>query len=76
MLADPLIKNMKPIRLLEFLKAGILDLEPTDESKLQKMLKQKQRKSAREAKTQDTDDKKTDVLPIVYEADNDDNAYN
>ena len=68
MLADPLTKNMKPIRLLEFLKTGILDLEPTDDSKFQKMLKQKQRKNAREAKTQNADGEKTDILPTVYEA--------
>ena len=68
MLADPLTKNMKPIRLLEFLQTGILDLEPTDDSKLQKMLKQKQRKVAREAKTLDADGEKTDILPTVYEA--------
>ena len=68
MLADPLTKNMKPLRLLEFLESGIIDLEATDESKLQKMLKQKQRKSAKEAKTQNADEEKTDVLPTVYES--------
>ena len=68
MLADPLTKNMKPLRLLEFLESGTIDLEATDESKLQKMLKQKQRKSAKEAKTQNADEEKTDVLPTVYES--------
>ena len=48
MLADPLTKNMKPIRLLEFLKSGILDLEPTPESVIAKMHKQKQRQAAKE----------------------------
>ena len=67
MLADPLTKNMKPLRLLEFLESGIIDLEATDESKFQKLLKQKQRRSAKEAKTQNVDEEKTDVLHTVYE---------
>lgn len=56
MLADPLTKNMKPIRLLEFLESGILDLEATDASKIAKMMKQRQRKQAKEFKTQGEDE--------------------
>ena len=47
MLADPLTKNMKPQRLLDFLDTGRLDLEPTPESVVAKMMKQKQRQSAK-----------------------------
>lgn len=43
MLADPLTKGMKATRMLEALKSGVLDFEATDEAKMQKMLKQKQR---------------------------------
>ena len=50
MIADPLTKNMKPHRLLEFLDTGLLDLEPTPESVISKMMKQKQRRHAKDVK--------------------------
>ena len=56
MLADPLTKNMKPDRLLKFLESGLLDLEPTPESLVAKMMKQKQRKAVREAKQDETEE--------------------
>ena len=56
MLADPLTKNMKPDRLITFLKSGVVDLNPTDESKISKMMKQKQRKLAKENKNPNKDD--------------------
>ena len=56
MLADPLTKNMKPDRLLHFLKTGILDLEPTDESKMSKLMKQAQRRKAKEEKKSHDED--------------------
>ena len=43
MIADPLTKAMKPDRLCESLRCGFLDLEPTDASKMAKMMKQKSR---------------------------------
>ena len=53
MIADPLTKNMKPKRLLEFLDTGLLDLEPTPESVVSKMLKQKQRQAAKTETSED-----------------------
>ena len=44
MVADPLTKRMKADRLVETLATGILSLEPTPESILAKMAKQKARK--------------------------------
>ena len=55
MLADPLTKNMKPNRLLEFLDTGVLDLEPTPESVVAKMMKQKQRQAAKQGKSEDVE---------------------
>ena len=55
MLADPLTKNMKPKRLHDFLETGILDLEPTPESVVAKMMKQKQRQSAKQDKDAETE---------------------
>ena len=55
MLADPLTKNMKPNRLLEFLDTGVLDLEPTPESVVAKMMKQKQRQAAKQGKSEDAE---------------------
>ena len=43
MVADPLTKSMQPDRMVEMLTTGVLDLEPTEESKLQKVMKRKQR---------------------------------
>ena len=43
MIADPLTKAMKLDRLCESLRCGFLDLEPTDASKMAKMMKQKAR---------------------------------
>ena len=56
MIADPLTKSMKPKRLLDFLESGTLDLEPTAESVVAKMLKQKQRQTARLKKQAENDD--------------------
>ena len=44
MIADPLTKAMKPDRLREFMDSGLLDLNPTAESVLAKMQKQKARR--------------------------------
>ena len=54
MLADTMAKNMKPKRLLEFLDTGVLDLEPTPESIVAKMMKQKQRQTAKQDKDAET----------------------
>ena len=45
MLADPMTKFMQPTRLLKALESCVVDLSPTAETQLQKMLKQKQRAS-------------------------------
>ena len=50
MIADPLTKGMNPSQMLEFLKTGVIDLEPTAEAKTVKAMKQKQRQKAREQK--------------------------
>ena len=49
MLADPLTKGMKSCRLDKALETCFLDLEPTDESKMSKFMKQKARREKREA---------------------------
>ena len=54
MLADTMAKNMKPKRLLEFPDTGVLDLEPTPESIVAKMMKQKQRQTAKQDKDAET----------------------
>ena len=56
MLADPLTKMMNPKRLNETLKSGILDLEPTPEAKIAKMMKQKQRAKTSEEPEEDLED--------------------
>jgi hypothetical protein len=53
MLADPLTKNMKSDRLLEFLRTGVIDLTPTAASVISKMMKQKQRQKVKNAKDND-----------------------
>ena len=52
MLADPLTKMTKPKRLNDALKTGILELERTPESKIAKMMRQKQRSK----KTEETEE--------------------
>ena len=44
MLADPLTKMMKAERLEHFMSSGVLDLTPTPESVMAKLMKQKARK--------------------------------
>ena len=46
---------MKPNRLLDFLDTGVLDLEPTPESIVAKMMKQKQRQAAKQDKNAETE---------------------
>ena len=55
MVADPLTKGMSPERLVDFMTTGLLDLEATPESKIAKMMKQKQRAKVREEKQQSKD---------------------
>ena len=58
MVADPLTKKMKATRLVKTLTSGKLSLEPTPESILQKMSKQKSRKAISEATTTKPEEKK------------------
>ena len=56
MLADPLTKLMKPERLEQALATGVIDLTPTEASRMQKLMKQKQRAK-----------KKEDVVPTAFD---------
>ena len=49
MLADPLTKAMKSDRLDEALANSFMDLEPTAESKISKMMKQKARREKQDS---------------------------
>ena len=48
MLADPLTKLMSAQRLDDAMSNGVLDLEPTPEWKIAKMMKQRQRASKKD----------------------------
>ena len=51
MVVDCLTKKMQPTVMMKLMETGILDLRASDESKLMKMKKQKQRKAKTELKS-------------------------